>query len=84
MERVDERLANHISYNFNSIFDYQFTPESRLFVVLADSTDGESAVLTKYPTSLRPTSRSNLGSEEIQTPHIPRLILSVGVIVNRI
>ena len=41
------RLANHISYNFNSIFDYQFTPESRLFVVLADTADGESAVLTK-------------------------------------
>ncbi len=47
VERVDERLANRISYNFNSIFDYQFTPESRLFVVLADSTDGERAVLTK-------------------------------------
>ena len=47
VERVDERLNKSISYNFNSIFDYQFTPESRLFVVLADSTDGESAVLTK-------------------------------------
>ena len=47
VERVDERLNRSVSYNFNSIFDYQFTPESRLFVVLADSTDGERAVLTK-------------------------------------
>ena len=47
VERVDERLDKNVNYNFNSIFDYQFTPESRLFVVLADSTDGERAVLTK-------------------------------------
>ena len=47
VERVDERLDKKVSYNLNSIFDYQFTPESRLFVVLADSTSGESAVLTK-------------------------------------
>ena len=47
VERVDERLDKIVSYNFNSIFDYQFTPESRLFVVLADNTDGERAVLTK-------------------------------------
>ena len=47
MERIDERLDKIVSYNFNSIFDYQFTPESRLFVVLADNTDGERAVLTK-------------------------------------
>ena len=47
VERIDERLDKIVSYNFNSIFDYQFTPESRLFVVLADNTDGERAVLTK-------------------------------------
>ena len=47
VERVDERLTKNVSYNFTSIFDYQFTPESRLFVVLADTADGERAVLTK-------------------------------------
>ena len=46
-ERVDERMAHEVKYNFNSVFDYRFTPESRLFLVFADSTDGERAVLTK-------------------------------------
>ena len=47
VERIDERLTKDVSYNLTSIFDYQFTPESRLFVVLADTADGERAVLTK-------------------------------------
>lgn len=47
VERVDERLENEIKYNFNSVFDYSFTPESRFFLVFADSTDGERALLTK-------------------------------------
>ena len=46
-ERVDERMSREVKYNFNSVFDYRFTPESRLFLVFADSTNGERAVLTK-------------------------------------
>ncbi len=46
-ERVDERMSHEVKYNFNSVFDYRFTPESRFFLVFADSTDGERAVLTK-------------------------------------
>ena len=46
-ERADERMSHEVKYNFNSVFDYRFTPESRLFLVFADSTDGERAVLTK-------------------------------------
>ena len=46
-ERVDERMSRDVKYNFNSVFDYRFTPESRFFLVFADSTSGERAVLTK-------------------------------------
>ena len=46
-ERVDERMSHEVKYNFNSVFDYRFTPESRFFLVFADSTGGERAVLTK-------------------------------------
>ena len=46
-ERVDERMSHEVKYNFNSVFDYRFTPESRFFLVFADNTDGERAVLTK-------------------------------------
>ena len=31
VERVDERMRDEITYNFNSIFDYEFTPESHFF-----------------------------------------------------
>ena len=47
VERVDERLEDEVNYNFNSLFDYQFTPESRFFFVFVNSTSGERAVLTK-------------------------------------
>ena len=47
VERVDERLEDEVSYNFNSIFDYEFTPESHFFFVFVDSTDGNRAVFTK-------------------------------------
>ncbi len=47
VERIDERLENEVTYNFNSVFDYRFTPESHLFFVFADSINGERAVLTK-------------------------------------
>ena len=47
VERVDERMQNNISYNFNSIFDYEFTPESHFFFVVADSLPGDRAVFTK-------------------------------------
>ena len=47
VERVDRRLQDEVSYNFNSVFDYQFTPESRLYFVFVDNSKGERAVLTK-------------------------------------
>jgi hypothetical protein len=47
VERVDRRLQEEVSYNFNSVFDYQFTPESRLYFVFVDNSKGERAVLTK-------------------------------------
>ncbi len=47
VERVDERMRDEISYNFNSIFDYEFTPESHFFLVVADSLPGDRAVFTK-------------------------------------
>ena len=47
VERVDERLQDEISYNFNAIFDYEFTPESHFFFVFVDRVPGERAVFTK-------------------------------------
>ncbi len=47
VERVDERLQDNVTYNFNSIFDYEFTPESHFFFVFVDSLPGERAVFTK-------------------------------------
>ena len=47
VERVDERMQTEVRYNFNSIFDYEFTPESHFFFVFVDSFPGERAVFTK-------------------------------------
>ena len=47
VERVDERIQDEVSYNLNSIFDYEFTPESHFFFVVVDSLSGERAVFTK-------------------------------------
>ena len=47
VERVDERLQDEITYNFNSIFDYEFTPESHFFFVVVDSLPGDRAVFAK-------------------------------------
>ena len=47
VERVDERMQDEISYSFNSIFDYEFTPESHFYFVVVDSLPGERAVFTK-------------------------------------
>ena len=47
VERVDERMVDEITYNFNSIFDYEFTPESHFFFVVADSLPGDRAVFAK-------------------------------------
>lgn len=47
VERVDERMEDEVRYNFNSIFDYEFTPESHFFFVFVDSTNGDRAVFTK-------------------------------------
>ena len=46
-ERVDERLQDEISYNFNAIFDYEFTPESHFYFVFVDRLPGGRAVFTK-------------------------------------
>lgn len=47
VERVDRRLKAEVGYSFNSVIDYQFTPESRLYFVFVNSSKGERAVLTK-------------------------------------
>ena len=47
VERVDERMQAEVSYNFNAIFDYEFTPESHFFFVFVDSFPGERAIFTK-------------------------------------
>lgn len=47
VERVDERLEDFTSYNFNAFFDYEFTPESHFFFVFVNSSSGERAVFTK-------------------------------------
>jgi hypothetical protein len=47
VERVNERFEDEVSYNFNSIFDYEFTPESHFYFVFVDSTNGDKAVFTK-------------------------------------
>jgi len=47
VERADERFNDEVGYNFNSIFDYQFTPESHFFFVFVDGTAGDRAVFTK-------------------------------------
>ena len=47
VERVDERMQDAVNYNFNSIFDYEFTPESHFFFVVVDSLPGDRAVFTK-------------------------------------
>ena len=47
VERVDERMPDEVRYNFNAIFDYEFTPESHFFFVFVDSSRSERAVFTK-------------------------------------
>ena len=47
VERVDERMVDEVTYNLNSIFDYEFTPESHFFFVVVDSLPGDRAVFAK-------------------------------------
>ena len=47
VERVDERMQDEIRCNFNSIFDYEFTPESHFFFVVVDNLPGDRAVFAK-------------------------------------
>ena len=47
VEHVDERMEDEVRYTFNSIFDYEFTPESHFFFVFVDSQSGGRAVFTK-------------------------------------
>ena len=55
VERVDERMVDEITYNFNSIFDYEFTPESHFFFVVADSLPGDRAVFAKLAYLFEPS-----------------------------
>ena len=55
VERVDERMQDEITYNFNSIFDYEFTPESHFFFVVADSLPGDRAVFAKLAYLFEPS-----------------------------
>ncbi len=55
IERVDERMRDEITYNLNSIFDYEFTPESHFFFLIADSLPGDRAVFAKLAYLFEPT-----------------------------
>ena len=55
VERVDERMVDEITYNFNSIFDYEFTPESHFFFVVVDSLPGDRAVFAKLAYLFEPS-----------------------------
>ena len=55
VERVDERMIDAITYNLNSIFDYEFTPESHFFFVVVDSLPGDRAVFAKLAYLFEPS-----------------------------
>ncbi len=40
-------MHTYLDANLNSIFDYEFTPESHFFLVFVNSSSGERAVFTK-------------------------------------
>ena len=48
LERVYEQIEATIGYNFNAIFDYEFTPESHFFLVFVDSSLGQRSIFIKY------------------------------------
>ena len=48
-------MQDEIRYNFNSIFDYEFTPESHFYFVVVDSLPGERAVFTKLAYLFEPS-----------------------------
>ena len=46
-ERVVERIDNTTDDNFNTVFDYEFTPESHLFIVFVHDRTGTNAMFSK-------------------------------------
>ena len=47
IERVDEQLEEEINYNFNWVFDYEFTPESHFYLVFVRDQENRRAMFTK-------------------------------------
>ena len=48
-------MQDEITYSFNSIFDYEFTPESHFFFVVVDSLPGDRAVFAKLAYLFEPS-----------------------------
>ena len=47
IERVDEQLEREVNYNFNWVFDYEFTPESHFYLVFVRDQKNRRAMFTK-------------------------------------
>ena len=47
LEGIDERLEDEVDYNFNWVFDYEFTPESHFFLVFVRDQENRRAMFTK-------------------------------------
>ena len=47
VERVDEQLLKEVSYNFNWVLDYEFTPESHFYVVFVHDRESRRAMFVK-------------------------------------
>ena len=47
VERVDEQLLKEVSYNFNWVLDYEFTPDSHFYVVFVEDRESRRAMFVK-------------------------------------
>ena len=47
VERVDEQLLKEVSYNFNWVLDYEFTPESHFYLVFVHDQNSRRAMFVK-------------------------------------
>ena len=47
VERVDEQLLKEVSYNFNWVLDYEFTPESHFYLVFVHDRKSRRAMFVK-------------------------------------
>ncbi len=47
VERVDEQLLKEVSYNFNWVLDYEFTPESHFYLVFVHDRESRRAMFVK-------------------------------------